>query len=575
MVRGEGSEPGWIGGGAAGSLADRSDSARLADLWKTLAAPLSSHPDRPLPRRLADAALWWSGARHARLYLREPDAWVAAAAAGDERETPLEVPEPPPRHTVVRDETIWVPLSAEGEIFGQLALVGVPGPDSSEIGPFLGTLFGALLAAHRLSRVAKDAEFEVRTRLLELESLYDLGLSLGGQLDLATLADEVLFRSISLTDAGKGTLVLFDDEGRTLFERSLGGEMLPPEQYAAWRLPEGEALINNAAATVPTAGARLASCEKCLAVAISVPGRRLGVLAVADKESRDGRVLDFTTTDARLLSLFANQAAAAIETARLHRSAIEKERIERELELAAAIQREILPRELPRVEGVELAASNLPTRQVGGDYYDLFPLSRGRLGFLVADVSGKGVPAALLVSTVHAAVHLQIDEAPTVVELVRRIDRHLQRYAATRKFLTLFFGLLEPDSGLLRYVSAGHNPALLARASGSLTVLESTGVPIGLMPNASWREETVVLDRGDLLCVYTDGVTEALNEAEEEFGLPRLSAIVEQGRERSANELCDEIFGAVADFARGVPQYDDQTVLLVRRTQIANREREP
>src|SRR5262249_30500914 len=240
-----------------------------------------------------------------------------------------------------------------------------------------------------------------------------------------------------------GTLVLFHEDGRILSERNLGGEFLPVAQVREWKLPEGEVVVNNAAASVPTAGVRLLSCEKCLAVAISVGGRRLGVLAVADQESRDGGVLDFTPADARLLSLFANQAAAAIETARLHRAAIEQERIERELELAAAIQREILPRSLPEVEGVELAAASLPTRQVGGAYYALSPLSRGRLGFLVADVSGKGIPAALLVSTVHAAVHLQIDEAKTVVELVERIDRHLRRYAATRKFLTLFFGLFD------------------------------------------------------------------------------------------------------------------------------------
>jgi sigma-B regulation protein RsbU (phosphoserine phosphatase) len=324
--------------------------------------------------------------------------------------------------------------------------------------------------------------------------------------------------------------------------------------------------MNNAAASEPTAGLRLASCEKCLAVAISVSGRRIGVLAVADKESRDGGVLDFTPTDARLLSLFAHQAAAAIETARLHKEALEKERIERELELAAAIQREILPRALPLVEGVELAAANVPTRQVGGDYFDWFPLSGGRLGFLVADVSGKGVPAALLVSTVHSAVHLQIDEAKDVADLVSRIDRHLRRFAATRKFLTLFFGLFEPDTGRFRYVSAGHNPALLARAQGPLLRLESTGVPVGMLPNASWREESVELSPGDLLCVYTDGVTEAVNDRDEEFGLDRLAEIVTRGASRPARELCDEVLAAVADFARGMPQYDDQTLLLLRRT---------
>ncbi len=204
---------------------------------------------------------------------------------------------------------------------------------------------------------------------------------------------------------------------------------------------------------------------------ISVPGRRLGVLAVADKESRDGRVLDFTATDARLLSLFANQAAAAIETARLHKDAIEKERMERELELAAAIQRQILPRDLPNVAGLEIAARNVPTRQVGGDYFDFFPLTRGRLGFLVADVSGKGIPAALLVSTVHAAVHLQIDEAETIADLMGRIDRHLQRYAATRKFLTCFFGVIEPDIGTaalrLRRAQPGAPPARRRRRDGA------------------------------------------------------------------------------------------------------------
>src|SRR6185295_5744439 len=157
-----------------------------------------------------------------------------------------------------------------------------------------------------------------------------------------------------------------------------------------WELPEG-GLINSGVCDSPTDGMRDGTCQKYLAVPISVPDRRLGVLVVADKESRDGRVLDFTPTDARLLSLFANQAAAAIQTARLHRDAIEKERIERDLELAATIQRQILPRDLPVVPGLEIAARNRPTRQVGGDYFDLFPLSGGRLAFLVADVSGKGV----------------------------------------------------------------------------------------------------------------------------------------------------------------------------------------
>jgi sigma-B regulation protein RsbU (phosphoserine phosphatase) len=539
--------------------ASASSAARLEELWKRIGAVLEG--ETPLPARIAEAAVIATGAREATLYLRERDAWVRTGEKLAGGVDPGEIPEPLPEGLFVREGELWMPLFSEGELHGLLRVLDAPAEQNREHAALLGFLFGSLVGAHRLGRQVRDAEFELKARLLELESLYDLGLSLGGQLDLSSLADEVLFRSISLTDAGKGTLVLFDD-AEVLLERNVGGELLSARDCIPWTLPEG-GLINNGVCDSPTDGIRDGSCEKYLAVAISVPGRRLGVLAVADKESRDGRVLDFTPTDARLLSLFANQAAAAIETARLHREALEKERIERELELAATIQRQILPRELPEVPGLEIAARNRPTRQVGGDYFDLFPLSGGRLAFVVADVSGKGVPAALLVSTVHAAIHLQIEDAKTVADLIGRLDRHLQRYAATRKFLTAFFGLLDTSSGTLRYVSAGHNPALLRRRSGEIELLKATGVPLGMFPNASWKEESVALEQGDLLCVYTDGVSEALNAADEEFGLERLERLL--APEAPVEDLCRSVFDAVEAFAADVPQYDDQTLLLVRK----------
>lgn len=527
-------------------------------------ATLRIEGEKPLPARIAGAALAIAGARRAAIYLRERNRWQLAF----DSEPGTEAFAPPDwfLEGVVSDGgLVWVPLEAEGETHGCLALEGLDDESPTELAAGLGLVFGAVLAANRLSRLVKDAEFEIKARLLELESLYDLGLSLTGQLDISALADEVLYRSISLTDARKGTLLVFGERGAPPLSRSVGGDILPPEAVRTWDLPAGDAAINNDAARVPTAGVQLADCQKCLVVPIAMPGRRLGVLAVADKESRDGRVLDFTAGDARLLALFANQAAAAIDTTRLHREALERERIERELELAAAIQRQLLPRELPRIAGLEVAGSTLPTRQVGGDYFDFFPLSRGRLGFVVADVSGKGIPAALLVSTVHAAIYLQIDDSETIVELVSRIDKHLQRFSATHKFLTLFFGVLEPQAGLLRYVSAGHNPALLARPSGRIERLSATGVPLGLIPNGSWTEESVPFGPGDLLCAYTDGFTEASNADEEEFGLERLEAELTGGFRLPARKLSERLFGAVASFAEGMQQYDDQTLLIVRR----------
>jgi phosphoserine phosphatase RsbU/P len=538
-------------------------SSRVDELSRALAV-LRGETEMPVAVRIAGAARLLAGARRAAVFLREADTWVPAFDSASEG--PLwETPERLPERAGLHEGRLWVPLEAEGEVHGFLALEGLEADDPTELAASLGLIFGSVLGVSRLSRLVKDAEFELKARLLELESLYDLGLSLAGQLDVSSLADEVLYRSISLTDARKGTLVLFGERGAPPLSRSVGGEILPPGAAGAWELPAGNVVINNEASRVPTAGVSFTDCEKCLLVSIAVPERRLGVLAVADKESRDGRVLDFTTGDARLLSLFANQVAAAVETTRLHREAIEKERIERELELAAAIQRQLLPRELPHLPGLDLAGATRPTRQVGGDYFDFFPLSRGRLGFVVADVSGKGIPAALLVSTVHAAIHLQIDASDTIVELVSRIDRHLQRFSATHKFLTLFFGLVDPETSVLRYVSAGHNPALLARASGEVERLHATGVPVGLLPHGSWKEETAPFESGDLLCVYSDGFTEATNAEEEEFGLDRLQQALVDRVALPPRDLSDDLFREVLLFAQGVPQYDDQTLVIVRR----------
>ena len=538
-------------------------SSRVDELSRALAM-LRGETEMPVAVLIAGAARLLAGARRAAVFLREADAWVPAFDSASEG--PLwEAPDRLPERAGLHEGRLWVPLEAEGEVHGFLALEGLEADDPTEIAASLGLIFGSVLGVSRLSRLVKDAEFELKARLLELESLYDLGLSLAGQLDVSSLADEVLYRSISLTDARKGTLVLFGERGAPPLSRSVGGEILPPGAAGAWELPAGNVVINNEASRVPTAGVSFTDCEKCLLVSIAVPERRLGVLAVADKESRDGRVLDFTTGDARLLSLFANQVAAAVETTRLHREAIEKERIERELELAAAIQRQLLPRELPHLPGLDLAGATRPTRQVGGDYFDFFPLSRGRLGFVVADVSGKGIPAALLVSTVHAAIHLQIDASDTIVELVSRIDRHLQRFSATHKFLTLFFGLVDPETSVLRYVSAGHNPALLARASGEVERLHATGVPVGLLPHGSWKEETAPFESGDLLCVYSDGFTEATNAEEEEFGLDRLRQALVDRVALPPRDLSDDLFREVLLFAQGVPQYDDQTLVIVRR----------
>ena len=337
--------------------------AGLDDLWKRIGAVLESEAPLAVAHRRSGARGHGRPRRHA--LPARARRWVRAgagelAAGGAE---PGALPEPLPEGSSWRDgAAVAAALASRARSTGCCAARRPDVRTRRRARTLLAFLLGSVVGANRLSRQVRDAEFELKARLLELESLYDLGLSLGGQLDLSALADEVLFRSISLTDAGKGTLVLVEESGAVLLERSVGGEVLAAPRRADLDAARGRRHQQRRGLGADGRDRARLAARSVLAVAISVPGRRLGVLAVADKESRDGRVLDFTPTDARLLSLFANQAAAAIETARLHRDAIEKERIERELELAAAIQRQILPRDLPEVAGLEIAAQQRARR---------------------------------------------------------------------------------------------------------------------------------------------------------------------------------------------------------------------
>jgi sigma-B regulation protein RsbU (phosphoserine phosphatase) len=410
----------------------------------------------------------------------------------------------------------------------------------------------------------READFELKYRVWELESLYDVGLSITRTLDLDALAEDVLMKSVSLLNARKGTLIVRDaaGDGKVLV-KEFGGLLFDggPDDLE-------DRFLQSAVSS--KSGAYAASTgEKLLAVSINSDERKLGVLVVSDKENRAGGVEDWSESDKRILSLFANQAAIALENARLHREALEKERMEREIELAASIQKTILPVTLPDVCGLILAGGNRPTRQVGGDYFDVYPLADGRTAFCVADVSGKGVPAALLVSTVHACLHLLVGElASNLPALVARTNKHLRFFSSARKFVTMFFAVYDPAKGELNYVNAGHNPGLLFREGGGghgeVVELPSGGRPVGMFDESTYIDATVPLSTGDLLVLYSDGITEAVNAADEEFGTERLVSLVNDARMEAPAELSQRVFSAVGEFTRGVAQYDDQTVLVAR-----------
>jgi sigma-B regulation protein RsbU (phosphoserine phosphatase) len=452
-----------------------------------------------------------------------------------------------------------IPLTARDDVLALLALERSP---SDPVGFASVTAHAArILDSVRMADKVQKADFELKYRVWELESLYDVGLSIAGTLDFESLAEDILYKSMSLLNARTGTLIVCDRAADApVYVRHLGEPLLDGE--SARLLPSTVLRCNTIAERVGLL--TQAPAEKLLAVPILADGRWLGVLIVADKENRDGSIDDFTEADERIASLFANQAAIALENARLHREAVEKEKMEREMELAASIQKTILPESLPEVPGLLVAGGNRPAKQVGGDYFDVYPLADGRTALCVADVSGKGVPAALLVSTVHACLHLLVpNNASDLPGLVARVNRHLVGFSSTRKFATLFIAVFDPAKGTFTYVNAGHNPGLWVSPSG-VTLLPSGGVPVGMMPGVTHQQASILVAPGDTLLLYSDGITEALNGADEEFGMERLTALAVEGRDQPPADLSHRIFSAVSDFTTGVAQYDDQTVLIAR-----------
>lgn len=491
--------------------------------------------------------------------LSDEDRAVLAAALGDEPLSSSELPAGLAARLAGGPDPRVVTLRAGEEAIALLFLPGAP-EDVDAFGS-LAAHAASVLGWVRLSDKVRTADFELRYRVWELESLYDVGLSIAGTLDLDSLADDILLKSVSLLNARLGTLVVRQqgDDGK-VFVRDFGGALVPPD--VPLDLPEGVLVLNDRGSRPPALAD--APAEKLLAVPIRSDGKALGILVVGDKENRAGGIDDFVAADARILSLFANQAAIALENARLHREAVEKEKIEREIELAASIQRVLLPGSLPDVPGLELAGRNRPTRQVGGDYFDVLPLPDGSVVLCVADVSGKGVPAALLVSTVHACVHLLLDGGGLdLPSLVARLNRHLYGFSVTRKYATLFIARYEPKARLLSWINAGHNPGLLLSASG-LVLLESGGIPVGMLPSVTHPEQKTQLEPGDLVVLYSDGITEANDPNEEEFGMDRLVRLVRAGASLPAAGLSASLFDEVEAFAAGQPQYDDQTVLVAR-----------
>ncbi len=399
------------------------------------------------------------------------------------------------------------------------------------------------LSALDLREELKRTQFDARFHLWELEAIRSIATSIGGILDTSVLAEELISHLVALLGVRSAHLFLGESPGKA---KRVGG-------FGPHRLSEED---------LERAWQHGIYSDELVALPLHSDSGPVGVLVAAEKEARAGTE-PFADDDVRLLELFAVQVTVAMEYVRLTHESLERERLKHELEMAAVIQSHLHPQISPDFSGFRLASRSSSSRQVAGDTYDIL-LRDDALIATITDVSGKGVGAGMIASGVHAGVRLLAGSVRDLSELAGHINIYLSGATADNRFATFAMVRISPE-GAVRVVNAGHLPVLIRRSDGSVDEIASSGLPLGILKAASYTESTTRMDRGDLLVLYTDGITEAEDPDEEEFGVERLVELVASLTEVTADEACAKILEAVDDHTQGAPLQDDATLLIVER----------
>jgi sigma-B regulation protein RsbU (phosphoserine phosphatase) len=304
---------------------------------------------------------------------------------------------------------------------------------------------------------------------------------------------------------------------------------------------------------------------------LPLPGRNrlMGVMALGPKQSEAA----YSKSDMHLLQVLATQTGMALEVSELAHSlaheATQRERVNREIEIAREVQERLFPQEMPKVPGASVAGHCRPAQGVGGDYYDVFPLQDGRLGLAIGDVSGKGISAALLMASLRASLRgVTLDNPRDFAKLMDKVNRLVYEASADNRYATFFFGALDPVTRVLDCVNAGHNAPLVLRqklgGGSEILRVEADGPVVGLLPFAPYSEQSLQLEPGDLLVTYTDGISEAMTRDDEEWGEERMMLAAASAREGFAAHALKTIFAEADKFTAGAPQHDDMTLLILK-----------
>ena len=421
------------------------------------------------------------------------------------------------------------------------------------------------------AQVLLDENRRLKHAVQELSILNDLARANGGSLDPQEIINTIIRRSLRAISAEQGVITLVDQEANDpmkTFVRAMDSSVEHEEFHLTqsllgWmHLNKKPLLVNSPRTDDRFRGVTWDdSISTLVCVPMMIKSELKGVITAYNKKGGAG----FTEDEQRLLSIIAAQSAQVVENARLNERERQLLKMQEEIRLASKIQNDLLPKAAPDIPGYEIAGRSIPAQVVGGDYFDFIPVNDHRLAICVGDVSGKGLPASLLMANTQATLRGQTFINPSAHECMERSNKLLFDSTSPDKFVTMFYSVLDVSSHQLSYSNAGHDIPYLLSPAGPLKRLNVGGVPLSMLEQFPFQEETIAMQPGDLLVICSDGIPEAMDVNQVQFTDEKLSLLLDTLRAASAVDVIDGIVAAVRKHAGTAPQADDMTVVVVKR----------
>ncbi|HFE64626.1 MAG TPA: hypothetical protein ENK14_09475 [Caldithrix sp.] len=408
----------------------------------------------------------------------------------------------------------------------------------------------------------REVNLQLDARIQQLKTLFDIAQGLSATLDSQKIEKLLTYALMGQMLVNKYCIVLRENSGIPRLDcKGFSGESVETVMEDLLKCNRIESAMLVSEFSTVKLRKKLLKMGACVFIPMRHQSKVIGFILLGEKINKE----PFTPVDLEFLTTLVSQAVVSLENARLFQETLEKQRIEQELQVAKTIQKKLLPREIPQIEHYDVWGLNISSKEVGGDYFDVIPVSEQRVCLAIGDVSGKSVPASLLMANLQAGLRTIIAEDVPLDRVCAKLNNLIYQNTDIDKYITFFVAILDTGKHQLNYVNAGHNPPFVFRGNGEMELLSTGGIILGMIPNFTYEMGNIAFEPDDLLVCYTDGVNEAMNPAQEEFGEERLKELIHAGKNLASKALAEKIVAELENYAESEPQADDITLLIARR----------